>query len=134
MPEIARLLLLAMAWLLVKHYLADFLLQSAYQYRNKGRYLHPGGLLHSLIHVALTAPVFLLLPPAGLAAAGLILGAEFLVHYHVDWAKEAIGRMRGLTPSDGAFWHFLGLDQMLHGLTYVAIVWVLLTPDLAVLI
>ena len=125
MPEIAILILVAVAVLLAKHMAADFFLQTPYQYLNKGTYGHPGGLLHSAIHVALTPLVYLVIAPASLLlVAGIALG-EFAVHYHIDWAKEQIVRRNGWTPQSGGFWNALGIDQLLHGLTYLAIVGVL---------
>ncbi|MEZ5775480.1 MAG: DUF3307 domain-containing protein [Hyphomicrobiaceae bacterium] len=131
MPQIAELTLLAVAVLLIKHCVADFLLQTRWQVMNKGRYLHPGGLLHSFIHVVLTLPVFLVIVPATIATAALILGGEYVIHYHTDWLKDQLTRLAGLTPAMSPFWWLMGLDQLVHGLTYVAIVWVLLTPDFA---
>jgi hypothetical protein len=122
MQETAFLVLAAIAVLMVKHAVADFYLQTPYQYLNKGTYGHPGGLLHASIHVALTPLVYLLLAPASLLVAGAIALGEFVVHYHVDWLKEQATRRNGLTAQDQCFWHVLGTDQLLHGLTYVAIV------------
>ncbi|HML91978.1 DUF3307 domain-containing protein [Methyloceanibacter sp.] len=126
MPEIAILCLAAVAILLVKHTVADFFLQTPYQFRNKGTYGHPGGLLHAGIHVALTPLVYLVLAPATLLLALEIALGEFVIHYHVDWAKEQAGRRLGATPQTACFWHALGIDQLLHGLTYVGIVAVLI--------
>lgn len=123
--SLAELALLGMAYLLFKHAIADYVIQTRYQFGNKGMYGHPGGFVHGLLHVALTAPVFLILPPASVGLAVLILGAEFLVHYHIDWVKEQVVRLRGLTTEDAGFWRAIGIDQLLHGLTYVAILWVL---------
>ena len=47
------------------------------------------------------------------------------MHYHIDWAKEQITRRAGYTPQTPRFWHALGIDQLLHGLTYLVIVGVL---------
>ena len=47
MEHLALLALAAVAVLMVKHALADFYLQTPYQYLNKGTYGHPGGLLHA---------------------------------------------------------------------------------------
>jgi len=125
MPELAIIILAAVTILMLKHAAADFFLQTPYQYLNKGTYGHPGGLLHASIHVALTPLVYLVLAPVSLLLAlGIALG-EFVVHYHVDWAKEQINRRNGLGPQTPGFWHTLGIDQLLHGLTYVAIVAVL---------
>lgn len=125
MPELALLVLAAVAVLMFKHAAADFYLQSAYQYLNKGTYGHPGGLLHSAIHVALTPLVYLVLAPASLLLAiGIAIG-EFLVHYHVDWLKERFTHRNDWTPQCRCFWYALGTDQLVHGITYLVIVGVL---------
>ena len=116
--------LAAMAYLLAKHAVADFLLQTDFIYRQKGIYGAPGGLVHALEHVALTAPVFLLFPSGSAGLAAAILVAEFAVHYHIDWTKEHVVRWRRWKFADREYWCALGFDQLLHGLTYVAILWV----------
>jgi hypothetical protein len=122
MPELALLLLAATAVLMAKHMVADFYLQTPYQFLNKGTYGHPGGLLHAGIHVALTPLVYLVLAPTTLLLALAITVGEFLVHYHVDWLKEQINRRKCWTVSDHNFWALLGTDQLVHGLTYLGIV------------
>jgi len=69
------IVLAAVAILMLKHAVADFYLQSSYQYMNKGTYGHPGGIIHSAIHVALTPLVYLVIAPASLLPAGLARGA-----------------------------------------------------------
>ena len=125
MYDPASALILGFAYLAVKHALGDFFLQTPYQYLHKGNYGHPGGLLHAGIHATLTAPVFWVIVPASLAIALAILIGEFIVHYHLDWLKERIVDRRGLTSDHGWYWRLLGLDQLLHGLTYVVIMAVL---------
>ena len=125
MLEAAIIVLAAVAVLMIKHTAADFFLQTPYQYCNKGIYGHPGGLLHAGIHVALTPLVYLVIAPASLLVAAAIALGEFAVHYHVDWAKERVTKGHGLTPQTPGYWHALGIDQLLHGLTYLAIVGVL---------
>ena len=120
--------LAAVAYLLTKHAVADFFLQSETIYRQKGIYGAPGGLLHASTHILLTALVFFLFPGGSVALAFGLLGAEFLVHYHIDWAKEQIVRHYGWRFADRQYWGALGFDQLLHGLTYVAILWVWLPP------
>jgi len=122
MPELAILILAAVAVLMAKHAVADFYLQTAYQFLNKGTYGHPGGLLHAGIHVALTPLVYLVLAPTTLLLVLSITAGEFLVHYHTDWLKEQINRRKGWTVNDHNFWSLLGTDQLVHGLTYLAIV------------
>jgi hypothetical protein len=107
--------------LLFKHLVLDFFLQTAYQYRNKGIYGHPGGILHAGLHALGTTPVFLWIAPSLRLALAIMVG-EFIVHYHVDWTKEQINKRLQLTSNDAPFWWTLGVDQFLHGATYVAIV------------
>jgi Protein of unknown function (DUF3307) len=118
-----RIVLLAMAYLLIKHAVADFLLQTENQRRTKGDYGAIGGITHAFTHIVLTAPVFFLLPPVGLGAAAALLSGEFVIHYHLDWAKDQMVRHNNWTSQDTFFWWALGLDQLGHGLTYVALVW-----------
>ena len=127
MPDLTLVLLGAVAVLMFKHAVADFYLQTSYQFLNKGIYGHPGGLIHAGIHVALTPLVYLVLAPASLLVALAITVGEFFVHYHTDWLKEQINRRKGWTVNDHNFWSLLGTDQLVHGLTYLAIVRVLVT-------
>jgi hypothetical protein len=127
MPKLVLLALAAVAVLMAKHMVADFYLQTPYQYLNKGSYAHPGGIIHSAIHVALTPVVYLLLAPASiLLAVGIALG-EFILHYHIDWLKEQVTHRNGWTVRDRGFWYALGTDQLVHGLTYLLIVGALIT-------
>jgi len=121
MLSTAHIALCAMAYLSAKHMLADFVLQSPYQLQNKGRYMHPGGLLHAAIHCGLSLPVYAIVR-ADLHSALLLTLMEFFIHYHLDWSKEQLTRCRQLTQADVAFWWAFGTDQMLHALTYVAMV------------
>ncbi|MGZ8415594.1 MAG: DUF3307 domain-containing protein [Methyloceanibacter sp.] len=122
MPKLVLLALAAVAVLMFKHAVADFYLQTPYQYLNKGKYGHPGGFIHAGIHTALTPLVYLvLLPGSLLIAVGLALG-EFVLHYHIDWLKEQATHRNGWTTSDRGFWFALGTDQLVHGLTYLLIV------------
>lgn len=120
-------LLLAFSYLAVKHTLADFFLQTPYQYLNKGRYGHMGGILHALIHCVLTLPVYILLAPSGPLLAAIIFIGEFILHYHIDWLKEQFLRWRNLDQTKPAFWYALGLDQLAHTATYIAILALILS-------
>jgi len=115
-----RLALLIVSLLLTKHCLFDFVVQSRFQRENKGSYGHPGGLLHCLLHILGTLCAFLIIAPS-LVGGTLILLAEFLTHYHVDWLKERLLRRTGWSFDDSAYWTVFGVDQLIHGLTYVVI-------------
>jgi len=116
-----RIVLIAMSYLLIKHCAADFLLQTENQRRTKGDYGAMGGITHAATHILLTAPVFLILPDIGLGAVCALLAGEFVVHYHLDWAKEQVVRRNAWTSKDTPFWWALGVDQLGHGLTYVVL-------------
>lgn len=125
MPELEGAILLGFTWLAVKHCLADFIFQTPYQYKNKGIYGHPGGLIHAGIHAALTAPLFLILPAAGIGTALAILAGEYVVHYHIDWVKEQVVKHYALVADTPGFWYALGTDQLAHYITYIVIIWIL---------
>ncbi len=48
--------------------------------------------------------------------------ADCLVQYHIDWAKVRLNERWRLTPATEKFWWLLGLDRLLHQLTYLALV------------
>jgi hypothetical protein len=122
MPKLVILALAAVAVLMFKHAVADFYLQTPYQYLNKGTYGHPGGCIHAGIHAVLTPFVYLVLVPSSLLLVLAITIGEFAVHYHVDWMKEQVMHRNGWTAHDRGFWYALGTDQLVHGLTYLLIV------------
>ncbi len=118
MTESQIILLSVIALLQAKHLVFDFLLQSGYQVENKGTYAHPGGILHSGGHMIGSVPAALL-AGTGILPLLVILICEFVVHYHIDWAKAQITIRNGWTPRDNAFWYGIGVDQALHQATYL---------------
>jgi len=108
---------LFLALLFIKHYVADFLLQTDEMVKEKGTYGAFGGLLHSAYHCILTFVIasFFTTPSYAIGLAVI----DFIAHYHIDWLKMNYGN------SDIAnkwFWRYLGLDQLAHSLTYVLLV------------
>ncbi len=101
-----------------KHFVCDFVLQTEWQVRTKGIYGHPGGFVHAGLHAILSIPAMLVWAPSAALMGALMLG-EFLIHYHMDWSKEHIGRRKGLRVDMGAYWTLFGLDQFVHQLTYI---------------
>jgi len=116
-----QLCLAALLLFQLKHWVFDFLLQTEYQLRNKGKFGHPGGLIHAGGHALGSLPILLLLAPGMDWVAGLAV-AEFVVHYLCDWVKERLNRQHGWTVVDRSFWLALGLDQAFHQLTYLAMI------------
>lgn len=121
MTGLAAILVL-LAVLQAKHALFDFALQTSFMWQNKGRYGHPGGLLHAGLH-ALGTFVALLVFVVDPLTALVIAVAEFVLHYHIDWAKEGLTARFAPTPNTATYWALFGLDQALHQWTYLAIVW-----------
>ena len=119
-------ILLAVAFLAVKHTIADYVLQSTYQHKNKGRYGHPGGLIHAGIHVALTPPLFWIFPPTSASLAALLLVGEFVIHYHLDWIKKNLVTARRWSENHKGYWIAFGTDQLAHTLTYLGMIYILI--------
>tara|TARA_R110000868_G_scaffold388328_1_gene657155 strand:- start:32 stop:403 length:372 start_codon:yes stop_codon:yes gene_type:complete len=121
------ILITLMLLLQVKHFVIDFPLQTKYQWSNKGTYGHPGGLLHAMLHGIGTflciAFVILDIPSA------IILSfADMIIHYHIDWAKMNINKKMTWGPTTHEqFWWLLGLDQLLHQVTYIGMICYLVT-------
>jgi hypothetical protein len=108
-----------LALLLVKHCLCDFVFQTPWQLSQKGTYGAPGGLVHAGSHVTGTFIALLAVMPSP-SVFMTVLVAEFVVHYHIDWVKEQV--VRRCDIREGArFWNAIGVDQLLHNLTYLAI-------------
>ena len=107
--------------LVFKHFLADFVLQREYQYKNKGIYGHPGGLLHSGIHMVGTLIILLFFLPLKLTL--ILVAGEGIIHYHVDWAKSNLNKIMNLrVTEDNRYWFWFGFDQFLHHMTYIGLI------------
>ena len=103
-----------------KHFIADFLMQYPYMLREKGIYGATGGVHHSLTHASWT--FLILIPFIHYADQLLILPlADFVLHYHIDYFKQKL--TKDLTTADRQFWGWMGLDQALHYLTYIGIIY-----------
>lgn len=118
------ILLVLMAVFVVKHFICDFPLQSfPYMYLNKGTYGHPGGILHAAIHGAASFIILLFYLPFFIAFVLAMM--DMWVHYNIDWAKMRLGSKYNLKPDNSEwFWILLGVDQLLHYLTYVFIIFI----------
>ena len=106
----------------VKHFLADFVLQTQYQWSNKGTFLHPGGLIHSGIHALLTTVILLMYDVCFVE----LIALDFVSHYMIDYCKVNINRKFNLTTETYGFWVMTGLDQMLHYMAYLTIFYLIM--------
>ena len=119
------LALLALVVFQLKHFACDFALQTPRQIQAKGIYGRLGGLEHSALHAITSVPALLILTRSPMAIT-IVVVCEFLVHYHVDFAKARIDKSQGFSDTSRAYWIVFGLDQLVHQMTYLVIVTVFL--------
>jgi len=111
----------------VKHWYADFVIQTYKQTVHKGIYRDPIGISHSLDHVwtsMIVLFVFNLWHTINPLTMLLLPFLEGIVHYHIDWVKVYYGCKDNTKP---LFWNQFGQDQLAHQATYLAMSAVLLT-------
>jgi hypothetical protein len=120
--EILILLLL----LQIKHCYADFYLQTYMQTVKKGVWMDPIGLSHTVDHiyssliVMLGFSLFVSINPISII---FVVTVEGIIHYIVDFTKVKYGCKDNTKP---IFWTQFGLDQLVHEMTYLWMVWYLL--------
>jgi hypothetical protein len=113
------LALLVLIVLLVKHYVVDFPLQVEYQWKNKGTFGHPGGLIHAGSHGLGTMIVLGMVFGVGYWVFAFVMGVfDAVTHYFIDYAKMNYGCRDIENPK---FWNHLGLDQLAHQMVYIII-------------
>lgn len=116
MEQIIEVLLI----LVIKHFVVDFVLQPKWMWANKGTYGHEGGLAHSILHAVASFGCIAVCLQDNIQLVFAACAVEFLLHYHIDWAKMNINSKMGWTAQENPqFWMLLGLDQLAHYLTYV---------------
>lgn len=119
----ASIVILLFTALFTKHLIFDFICQGPYQYLNKGTYGHPGGLLHAGLQAAGTVVSLMFFPQLSFTTVVVVAVAEFVIHYHIDWAKMNLNKVWNLQPTNSEqFWWLLGFDQYLHYMTYTGMV------------
>lgn len=110
----------------LKHWYADFWIQTYNQTVCKGIYGNPIGISHTLDHVIGTlvvlifASFFISLSPIMILFIGFL---DFILHYHIDYVKMHYGTKDSKTTR---FWREFGLDQFGHQLTYLLFVYLLI--------
>jgi hypothetical protein len=110
----------------VKHWFADFKIQTYMQTVKKGVWLDPIGMTHTRDHMLASLVILLffsfLYPIAPLTILAVV-ALEGIYHYIVDFIKVKYGSKDATTP---LYWNQFGLDQMAHQLSYLVIAWYLL--------
>ena len=118
------MILSLMTLFIVKHTIADYFMQYGWMIKDKGTYGAKGGIAHAGFHGFLTFLVLLTAPATLLFIVGLAV-ADSIIHYHVDYVKSNVWKSRGYTSQDQMFWVTHGVDQLLHLLTYIGIIYFL---------
>lgn len=109
-----------LVFLQIKHWYIDFVDQSMDEVHSKGNYGEWLGIRHSLKHAIGTAICIWIIGGYEVILIALFLGAvDGVIHYHTDWAKMNWGNRDIQNP---LFWNHLGLDQMVHQITYIGLV------------
>ncbi len=110
----------------IKHWYADFKIQTYMQTVKKGLWMDPIGLSHTGDHIWTTLVclmVFSLYQPIPVGTILLVAVLEGIYHYIVDYTKVKYGCKDNTKPM---FWNQFGLDQLAHQASYLVIVWYIL--------
>lgn len=110
----------------IKHWYADFKIQTYMQTVKKGVWLDPIGISHSIDHAWTTLValiVFNLFVPIAAWLIFVIALTEAVIHYIIDFVKVKYGCKDNTKP---LFWNQFGLDQLAHQITYLIIAAVVL--------
>lgn len=108
-----------------KHLFADFYLQTPRMLRDRGRYIHMGRVHHAGLHGA-GSLIALLVMGVPLGWAITVAMVEWVVHFHIDWAKGRWSDRTGHGPDQAGYWRAFGVDQAAHQWTYLVMVWAVL--------
>jgi Protein of unknown function (DUF3307) len=115
--------ILLLVLLQIKHWYIDFVNQSNEEVASKGIYGDRQGIMHSAKHGFGTLACILFIVGLPYLFFAVVLAViDFVIHYHIDWLKMNYGNRDITTP---AFWNHLGLDQMMHQITYLFIAYMM---------
>jgi len=104
----------------IKHYWADFVIQTYQQTIRKGIYRDLCGISHSLDHLwcsLLALLVFSVFYPISILNIIFVSAVEVVLHYHIDFIKVKYGTK---DQTQSLFWNQFGMDQLAHQITYIA--------------
>jgi hypothetical protein len=119
-------ILILLLLLQIKHWYADFKIQTYMQTVKKGVWLDPIGLSHTVDHIWTTLAVLMIFSiffPIALIKIIIVVVLEGPYHYMIDYIKVKYGCKDNTKP---LFWNQFGLDQLAHQASYLAIAFYLL--------
>lgn len=123
MGETTTSVLLLLVLFQIKHMFADFYLQTPRMLEGRETYIHRGRAEHAGVHALFSVIVFLLMGTSVMVTLVIVV-AEWIVHFHIDWAKAKHSVRKKQTPAEAGFWRAMGADQACHQLTYLAMAWI----------
>ena len=110
----------------IKHWYADFKIQTYMQTVKKGVWLDPIGISHTMDHIwcsLVALLVFSLIIPINAQLIIPIVFVEGILHYTIDYTKVKYGCKDNTKP---LFWNQFGLDQLAHQVCYMAMAYILI--------
>lgn len=119
-------ILLLILLLQIKHWYADFKIQTYLQTVKKGIWADPIGMSHTGDHIWGTLVALLVFNLFVPIDAGLMLAVavvEGIAHYVIDYTKVKYGCKDNTKP---LFWNQFGLDQLAHQTCYIIMAYILL--------
>ena len=120
--DVTGQMLILLVLLQIKHMFADFYLQTPRMLSGRDKYLHFGRAEHAGVHALGSIIVFVLMGAPVLFTFWVVM-AEWVVHFHIDWAKACWSVRKKHSPTEAGFWRAAGTDQALHQMTYLAMAW-----------
>jgi len=109
----------------IKHLIADYYLQFPYMYQNKGaktRWFIPlfdHVAIHAIMTFAIVGSYAIYTHKMSIMVVPEVVLFDFVTHFVTDRWKAT----RGVGPDTSAFWTHLGIDQMIHHVVGILIVW-----------
>jgi hypothetical protein len=103
----------------IKHWYADFKIQTYMQTVKKGVWLNPIGISHTVDHIwgtLVALMIFNLFVPISAGLIVIVAFAEGITHYIIDYTKVKYGCKDNTKP---LFWNQFGLDQLAHQTCYI---------------
>ncbi len=98
--------------LVIKHALADLVLQSRLTTGDKSNLKSPKGYIHAADHSLLTFIVSMFF--TGVLNAILIALLDYILHFIIDYVKTKCVRHFEVVPNTRTFWIVQGVDQIAH--------------------
>lgn len=107
----------------LKHFLADYVLQTKYML---GKFKEEDWIMpltaHAMVHGAMTFCIVVFFTKSVVIAL-IVSWLDTWIHFIVDRIKASPKMLGRFKPDNKYFWWSLGADQMLHHLTHYAIIY-----------